>query len=290
MLGSYSLSELSKAEIDEAFIWPQQSRYQLSTLKSRFALLKRIFSQAEKLEMIKADPFAGLKFSDFIDKAIKPKDSKLRTMDLPPLVTALEEAEKPTRFMVLLMLSFGLRIGETRQLKTRYFDVKGRQLIIPSEITKTNKELRIPLSSWFVSQFNAYLQWQVSYLGYKGAFLFPRISLRDCLDAREASKLIREFSQGEWSAHDLRKLARSSWMDLGIDYMTSEMLLNHALSKLDETYIYTHAWNQKVNAIEVWHNHLQAINKELTEETDGRYTAIPPIAKMHIYQEVQQGL
>ncbi|MGE4262058.1 hypothetical protein [Shewanella sp.] len=70
---------------------------------------------------------------------------------------------------------------------------------------------------------------------------------------RNASYWIRSISKGNWSAHDLRKLARTSWADLGIDYMVAEQLLNHSMSKLDKAYIHTYMETQKRAAIEQWH-------------------------------------
>ncbi len=68
-----------------------------------------------------------------------------------------------------------------------------------------------------------------------------------------------QVSNSEWTAHDLRKLARSCWADLGIDYMVAEQMLNHSMTKLDQAYIHTYLADQKRAAIELWHSHLMAI-------------------------------
>ncbi len=64
-------------------------------------------------------------------------------------------------------------------------------------------------------------------------------------------------SAGEWSAHDLRKLARSRWADQGVDYLVSELMLNHALSKLDKTYINTLVEGQIMEALTQYHEWLK---------------------------------
>jgi hypothetical protein len=51
-------------------------------------------------------------------------------------------------------------------------------------------------------------------------------------------------------------VARTQWMDLGIDYLVGEMLLNHAMKDLDATYIHTTAEGMKRKALETWHQHL----------------------------------
>ncbi|EGH14263.1 MULTISPECIES: hypothetical protein [Pseudomonas syringae group] len=72
-----------------------------------------------------------------------------------------------------------------------------------------------------------------------------------------ASTLFSGLARGEWSSHDLRKVARTAWADLGVDYMVGEMLLNHAMKDLDATYIHTAAEGLKRQALEAWHNYLE---------------------------------
>lgn len=68
--------------------------------------------------------------------------------------------------------------------------------------------------------------------------------------------MFTDLAKGEWSSHDLRKVARTAWTDLGVDYMVGELLLNHAMKDLDATYIHTTAEGLKRQALEAWHKHL----------------------------------
>lgn len=68
--------------------------------------------------------------------------------------------------------------------------------------------------------------------------------------------MFTSVAKGEWSSHDLRKVARTAWTDLGVDYMVGELLLNHAMKDLDATYIHTTAEGLKRRALEDWHQHL----------------------------------
>lgn len=47
------------------------------------------------------------------------------------------------------------------------------------------------------------------------------------------------ISNVRWSAHDLRKLFRSRLDEQGTPYTLAEPMVNHALGKLDQTYILT---------------------------------------------------
>ena len=68
--------------------------------------------------------------------------------------------------------------------------------------------------------------------------------------------MFASLAKGEWSSHDLRKVARTAWTDLGVDYMVGELLLNHAMKDLDATYIHTTAESLKRHALETWHQQL----------------------------------
>ena len=91
--------------------------------------------------------------------------------------------------------------------------------------------------------------------GYTGVYLFPNNRGRN-ISGSGAGYLVTRISGGHWSSHDLRKLARTCWADLGIDYMVSERLLNHAMTKLDQAYIHT-CGGAKRAAIEKYHVYLR---------------------------------
>lgn len=114
-----------------------------------------------------------------------------------------------------------------------------------------------PLTTDMVELLRSYQVWQ-HHLGYKGDLLFPlsRWS-KHPIHSSKASEWVREISDRQWSAHDLRKRARSIWAELGIDYIIGESLLNHSRDKLDQAYIHTHMELQKKEALEMYHNWLK---------------------------------
>ncbi|MGL6013876.1 MAG: tyrosine-type recombinase/integrase, partial [Shewanella oncorhynchi] len=124
--------------------------------------------------------------------------------------------------------------------------------------TKTHAQLTIPISVMMADVLRWHRSTQ-SAAGYRGGYLFPHHCRNTGLDESGANSLVKQVSGGEWTAHDLRKLARSCWADLGIDYMVAEQMLNHSMTKLDQAYIHTYLADQKRAAIELWHSHLMAI-------------------------------
>ncbi len=258
VLGEVPLSELNHHKVDELLIWPLQAHYAIGSVKQYYAILRKAFKQATVLKLIEGDPMASLKFTDFISTPIATKSPQLQATDLPELLTHIGHAKDNAAVLVFIMLAYGTRIGETRLLKWSYYDAPNAKLVIPADITKTHAQLTIPITPLMADILQWYRSAQIA-SGYKGGFLFPHPGKASGLDERAASSLVKQVSKGEWTAHDLRKLARSCWADLGIDYMVAEQMLNHSMTKLDQAYIHTYLADQKRAAIELWHERLAAI-------------------------------
>lgn len=254
VLGTLALHDLDRPRINDLLVWPMQERYALSFVRSVYGVLAVAFRQAHRLSMLSNNPMGGLKFGDFVKTKIKPKPARLRGADLPGLLPELPERfeRSPAGSMLaLMMLCHGSRIGETRMARWKNVDTQARQWFIPAGDTKTKNEHTLPLTDQVCRLVARYRAAQLS-AGYDGPFLFPG-SPGAAISATKASTLFRELAKGEWSSHDLRKVARTAWTDLGVDYMVGELLLNHALKNLDQAYIHTTAEGLKREALELWH-------------------------------------
>ncbi len=252
-LGEYDILSINHELIDECFIWPLQAEYALSNVRSMFGMIKVAFKKAHTLKKIETDPMAGLKFTDFIDAPITPKDARLRRNQLKPLIALTSDDEVPyqSSALVFMMLLHGTRIGETRKSKWEDISFSEKTWFIPKEHTKTKQAHTLPLTAVAINFLSAYKLAQQA-AGYHGDYLFSASSDTG-LTRGTASKHIVNLSEGDWSARDLRKLARTCWMEIGVDYMVAELLLNHSMSKLDQAYIFTYAETQKREALERWH-------------------------------------
>lgn len=267
VLGEVMLSELNHHKVDELLIWPLQSRYSIGSVRQYYAVLRKAFKQATVLKLISEDPLASLSFTDFISTPIATKPPKLQATDLPKLLSDVGTAIDGAALLVFIMLAYGTRIGETRLLRWTYYDEANAKLVIPADITKTHAQLTIPITPLMADVLRWHKAKQEA-AGYRGAYLFPHPFRNGGLDERSANSLVKQVSKGEWTAHDLRKLARSCWADLGIDYMVAEQMLNHSMTKLDQAYIHTYLADQKRAAIELWHSHLVTINHPFKQHLD----------------------
>ncbi|MEK0268278.1 site-specific integrase [Vibrio vulnificus] len=249
MLGHIDIEHVSRQVLDTELMWPLQERYELSMVRCVFAALKVAFKQAKKLKLIEENPLADLRFSDFIDVAIAIKDAKVRPEHVKSIIESLSKHDIASQVLIVMMLANGTRIGETRMARWEHIDFDSREWFIPSENTKTKNAHRLPLTDDMICYLKQYRASPKS----DSVFLFPAARKRNAMSAGVASKKVKALSDGQWTAHDLRKVARTVWADLGVDYMVSEILLNHALSKLDKTYVHTFVEAKKREALTGYH-------------------------------------
>ncbi|MBV4507650.1 site-specific integrase [Pseudomonas sp. BW13M1] len=259
-LADLALTDVSADSLDKRLMWPAQADVSLSYLRQMFALLLTAFRQALKLGLIDGNPMAGMRFNDFTKAKILPKAARLRDVQLPELMQQLAQAFDATpgdAMLALMMLAHGTRIGETRVARWADVSLAAAEWFIPAANTKTRTEHRLPLTAQLQALLTRY--WAIQQAqGYRGAYLFP--SRRGLpLSETQASAVFTRLGQGAWTSHDLRKVSRSTWTDLGIDGHIGEMLLNHSLGKIASTYIHTQAMQQRRAALVKWHAWLDGI-------------------------------
>lgn len=249
--------EVTAPVLDKRLMWPAQEDLSLSYVHQLFTLLVLAFRQAHKLGMIESNPVAGLKFVDFTKARIVPKAARLRGVHLTtvvPMLAKLFDTEPPEAMLALMMLCHGTRVGETRLARWPDISLADGEWFIPAQNTKTRTEHRLPLTAQAQALLARYRAIQIAQ-GYDGTYLFPSRRGR-ALSEGQASAVFTRMGKGEWTSHDLRKVARTAWTDLGIDGHIGEMLLNHSLGKIASTYINTQARAQRLLALEKWHGWL----------------------------------
>lgn len=258
-LGALPLTGIDKASLDDQLMWPAQETIGIDYVRSAFQLLALAFRQAFKLRLIAANPMKDIKFSDFSKARVGIKPSRLRGTQLQGLIARLLtvlDTDPADGLLALMMLCHGTRIGETRQARWAHISLAEREWFIPAENTKTGVEHHLPLTEQVRRILISYrdIQWAS---GYSGQFLFPSRSGK-ALSEGQASAVFARLGQGEWTSHDLRKVARTGWADIGIDHLIGELLINHAMGHNVKVYIQSDVMSRKRDALEKWHAHLDS--------------------------------
>lgn len=257
LLAEVKLESLDEGVLDARLVWPLQADYSLGHVRLVVQALKSILKQAARLKLIPHNPLAGYLLSDSVKARQPVKDGRLRLDHLADLFAALAAHEDHAAVaLAVLQLCHGTRIGETRQAKWADFDLVGGAWYIPAGHTKTRQSHKLPLTPAVCAFLVQYREKQREKDGYAGKFLFPNPRRRAALTERQATEKYTNLAGGFWTSHDLRKLARTAWLELGVDFLIGELLLNHKLKAVQAAYIHAHAETLKRQSLERWHDHL----------------------------------
>ena len=253
-LGKVTLKKLNRSEVDDKLVWPMQQTHSPHTVHKALQGLQQSLALAARQNRIERDPLAGVGFRDFWSGKLPPRPAGLLPVDAPALVPTLcaaFERNPLAGMLALMMLAHGTRIGETTQAKWQHISMIDRVWILPSQNTKTKQELVVPLTPQVCALLTRYRALQHE-ARHNSPWVFATQGGKP-LSATQASKVFAELSGGAWTSHDLRKLARTMWAEIGVDYLVGEMLLNHSMGKLAGTYIKTTVNQMRREALESWH-------------------------------------
>lgn len=260
-LGELHLNKLNRDTLDRHLVWHMQAEYSLSYVKSALDVLKVVFSAAMTLGKITSNPMAGVSFGNFTKAKIRPKGARLRHVAVVDLLADwadLFDTEPAAVALMLLMLTHATRITETRLAKWKNIHLDAGEWFIPANDTKSKRDHLLPLTPQDVAFLTRYREDQKA-RGYAGAYLFPSSAhVGRPMSRSQAFAIFTRFGAGEWSSHDLRKLAPSIWAKLGVDSLVGKLLLNHSLSELERTYFQALGEDVKRSALTRWHSWLDA--------------------------------
>jgi integrase len=279
-LGVLRLDALNKARIDDRLIQPMRAESSLSHVKSVFGVLQNAFRRALSLAKLSSNPIDRVTFGNFSKEKIKPKGASLRHVHAVDLLASWADLyeEKPVDVtFAALMLTHGTRITETRLTKWKDLSlIEGGEWFIPATHTKSRRDHRLPLTAQAIALLIRYREWQQA-RGYAGAYVFPSTKRPGKPVSRGQSfDMFQSLGASEWTSHDLRKLARTTWGDLNVDSLVGRLLLNHALTDLEATYFQSTGEALKRAALEKWHAWLDAQGFDaLHSKTGARRTERP---------------
>ena len=232
------LGELSKTVVYKRLYMPKQDAMAISTIKTMWGVLKRACSLAGKLELIARDPLAGVGWRDFTNAKESRRSGRIKPYQLPELAEHINESQYWHRLFFIMQLCHATRIEETSLVEWRHLSLDDGLWYIPAENTKTGVEHRLPLAPAVVELL------QDAKSKSRGRFVFSQSGKKPTHTStisRWYQQLSKDFGQ-KFTSHDMRKLARDYWQEIGVDSRVAESLLNHAQGDLEGRYQSRYAW------------------------------------------------
>jgi integrase len=129
-------------------------------------------------------------------------------------------------FMVFTLLT-GMRFGETRMLKWSYVDFENKILTVPREITKCDREHRLPLSAFLIDLLRKRQKY-----GKNSEWVFPSTRMRNKPISASVGivRRVRAKSKIKFTMHDLRRTFLTMGEKLEVPVYALKRLVNHSVS------------------------------------------------------------
>ncbi len=130
-------------------------------------------------------------------------------------------------FIIFLLLS-GMRCGETRKLKWCHVDFENKILNVPRELTKSDREHRLPLSDFLVTLLRKrYIYRKTS----EWVFQSSRLKNKPLSGSAGIVRRVSATSGIKFTYHDLRRTFLTMGEKQNIPHYALKRLVNHSLSK-----------------------------------------------------------
>lgn len=218
-----------------------------------FAAVRRVFSWALERDLIPASPCAGIRaFSKERERDRVYTNDEIRAILAAAPGTRLEH-------LIPLVFHTATRSQEARSATWSAIDFERALWAIPSEQAKGAKGNPIPLSTGALDALRAIPRSDSPYLFPQGDAHVQHD--QDSIEAVRAASGVQDFR-----LHDVRRTVATRLAAMGTLPDVIELILGHALPKLQRTY-QTHSYErEKRAALQAWSDEL----KRLTARPGGR--------------------
>lgn len=138
------------------------------------------------------------------------------------------------RDFLLFVLLTGMRFGETRKLKWSYVDFENKILTVPRELTKCDREHRLPLSDFLMGL----LRTRYVYAN-NSDWVFPSTrNSNKCLSGGSGLvRRVRVKSGIKFTMHDLRRTFLTMGEKLEVPPYVLKKLVNHSVNDITGQYL-----------------------------------------------------
>lgn len=264
-IGEIPLSQISPRDIRATM---RKASKKGSPTRTNDALMycKQLFRHAVKLDLIQSNP--ALPFTT--DDAGGVEKSRTRILSIEEIEVVLKTLrENSNQFArenylaVVLLLCLGVRKGELIAAQWSEFNLTDKLWHMPSERSKTEVAITIPLSELAMKCLE-----ELKIRSVESAYLFPnrRVSKRfghispDTLNAA----LKKMFDDGKmpvdhFTVHDLRRSFRSLLASISVPGHVAERCLNHKLKGVEGVYDRYDYLEERKRALSILGNEIEPL-------------------------------
>jgi integrase len=159
---------------------------------------------------------------------ISPRQGIIVDNNLKPWYRSVATLQhEVTRDFLIFLLLTGMRFGESRKLRWEHVDFSNKKLVVPRELTKSDRDLHLPLSEFLF----AMLKRRFAYRN-QSDWVFPSTRLRNKPISGGAYMVrrVRARSGIHFTFHDLRRTFLTMGEKLDVPVYALKRLVNHNVS------------------------------------------------------------
>jgi integrase len=257
-IGNVDLADLHRAELVRRITEIEDSD-RPGTARDLRAKVVVFLGWAVDQGLLRASPLAGWR---------RPRRTRAERLNRPG--RALEDWELPIFWQAAsasgwpfgpylqMLLLLGQRRTETALMAWRDIDVVSGEWRIPAAVTKSGRLHRVPLPPAAVAILKNLPRLARSELVFPGRKVQPMTGWSKRLP--RVYKQTTAAGMAPWTPDDLRRTMRTGLGRLGVDRVTAELLLNHAISdELTQIYDRAEYWRQRIEAAARWAHHVMGL-------------------------------
>lgn len=193
-----------------------------------YALLSFVFKFALNQGLIEVHPMFGM---DKPGGKEKPRKRHLTPDEIKVLWPMLDTLSPALCDIFRLILLTAQRPGEVYAMEKKEINLQEKIWTIPYYKTKTKTEHVVPLNKQALTIIE-------SRINFDEKFLFPSKSRSGHISntSKSRTRLIENMDIPAWTAHDLRRTARTLMSSIGVKVDIAERILNHSRGKIEAVY------------------------------------------------------
>lgn len=252
-IGEIEIASLSISQVRLQLAHPLMEKLRVSTAKKVMSTLLSSLAFVYTELLISENPLKGLLAREWIAGKVAAKDIRINQNLLGKMLKRADQdgVRVPMwALLKILTLTFN-RIGETVKSRWAHIDFSAKEWRLPGTTTKSGRPHVIYMSDELIAVLKTLRKYQN--INGRSVFLFPSQRKHGAhIRPDSASAKVSGFAMFRWSAHDLRKFARTWAFENGIDERVGEYLLGHQLTEYNKTYVQSNASSLCREALAKW--------------------------------------